>query len=128
MAPNARGTATFIAGGREVPCRIVWQRPAGTDGRMETGIEIFSNTNFWGLDLAGSELEPEPVPPEPPPASAPARSDSAALVEAVKGQAGAATLPMDLWCAVVDALEARGVFTREELIAMLRRIGTSSED
>jgi len=68
MTPGARGTATFIAGGREVPCRIVWQRAAGTEGRMETGIEIFSNTNFWGLDLAGSELEPEPVAvPEPRP-------------------------------------------------------------
>jgi len=130
MAAGARGTATYIAAGREVPCRIVWQRAAGTDGRMETGIEIFSNTNFWGLDLAGSELEPEPVPaPEPPAVAAlPTSGSAAALVEAVKGQAGAATLPMDLWCAIVDALEAKGVFSREELIAMLRKIGASSAD
>ncbi len=130
MAPDARGTATYIAVGREVPCRIVWQRPAGKDGRMETGIEIYSNTNFWALDLAGSELEPEPVAaPVATPVAAPAGSgSSAALLEAVRGQAAAASLPMDLWCAIVDALEAKGVFTREELIAMLRKIGTSSAD
>jgi len=125
MAPESRGIARFIAAGREVPCRIVWQRAAGPDGRMETGIEIYSNTNFWGLDLSGSEVEPVP---EPATAPAPTVSDTgpaSALLESVKAQAGAASLPLELWAALVDSLEAKGVLTREELIAMLRKIGSS---
>ena len=124
MAADARGTALFIAAGRQVPCRVAWQRPPGAEGRMETGLEIYSNTNFWGLDLSGSEMEPEPV--EAPPAAAPEAGTSpsaAALLESLDAKANPAQLPVELWCALVDSLEAKGVFTRQELIAMLRQLG-----
>ncbi len=131
---ESRGTAMFIAAGRKVPCRVAWQRKPGPDGRMETGLEIYSNANFWGLDLAGSEVEPEPaeaLPPTPPsgvklgtlPASAREQPVTIrALVEAL-GSNRSASLPIDLWCLLVDNLEAKGVFSRAELIAMLKKIG-----
>jgi hypothetical protein len=145
---ESKGTAMFIAAGRKVPCRIAWQRAPGPDGRMETGLEIYSNGNFWGLDLAGSEVEPDPPKPLPaalrasepaakpsgrsssgshPVVSAPAakKEPSAtmkAIIEAL-GNNRSASLPIDLWCLLVDNLEAKGVFSRAELIAMLKKIG-----
>jgi hypothetical protein len=180
MQADARGTAMFIAAGRQVPCRIAWQRQPGPDGRMETGVEIYSNGNFWGLDLAGSEVEPEPSQPQLPPAlkalspaastashhsshaghsshtshqtpaalkptaaapapvtkpaapPAPTAASTAAAVEQATtvqamlealGGSKSASLPIDLWCTLVDNLEAKGVFSRAELIAMLKKIG-----
>jgi hypothetical protein len=121
---DSRGTAMFIATGREVPCRVAWQRSPGAEGRMETGLEIYSNSNFWGLDLEGSELEPDPPPPKPaaatPKAAAP--PSVAAMVDALESK-NSATLSIDLWCALVDNLEAKGVFSRAELIAMLKKLG-----
>ena len=58
LPANSRGTATFIAGGKQVPCRVAWQRPPGAEGRMETGLEIYpTSVNFWGVDLQGSEVD-----------------------------------------------------------------------
>ena len=124
---ESRGTATFIANGRAVPCRVAWQRAPGAEGRMETGLEIYSNSNFWGLDLEGSEVDPEPEPPPPsakamPAALKPATPTSvAALVDALESK-NSASLSVDLWCALVDSLESKGVFTRSELIAMLKKL------
>jgi hypothetical protein len=156
MDKEARGTAMFISAGRKVPCRIAWQRQPGPDGRMETGLEIYSNGNFWGLDLTGSEVDPEaprPLPAAlrasgvtpagglkvpaatPPkavvasPGSKPAAPPAAAkggtmqaMLEAL-GKNRSASLPIELWCMLVDNLEAKGVFSRAELIAMLKKIG-----
>ncbi len=134
MQKEARGTAMFIAAGRKVPCRIAWQRPPCPDGRMETGLEIYSNGNFWGLDLEGSEVDPEPAPvpvapagPKMPAALRPAsgaESPSAtmrAITEAISKNRSV-SLPIDLWCMLVDNLESKGVFSRAELIAMLKKI------
>ena len=124
MVADAKGSARLLSAGREVPCRVAWQRPPGKEGRMETGLEIYSNTNFWGLDLSGSEIAPEPVEAPPPAAlEAPAPPSAAALLEALDTKANPAQLPVELWCALVDSLEAKGVFTRQELIGMLRQLG-----
>ena len=134
---DSRGTALFIAAGKQVPCRVAWQRAPGAEGRMETGLEIYSNANFWGLDLAGSEVDPEPALPaalslvKPAPAAAVAPSASApssvsAMIAALSANLGptkSASLPIDLWCALVDNLEAKGVFTRAELTATLKKMG-----
>jgi hypothetical protein len=157
MEKEARGTAMFISAGRKVPCRIAWQRQPGPDGRMETGLEIYSNGNFWGLDLAGSEVDPEAPRPLPaalrvagvtpagglklpaatppkgvalpgakPAATPPAAKEHGgtmhAMLEAL-GKNRSASLPIELWCMLVDNLEAKGVFSRAELIAMLKKIG-----
>lgn len=121
LKPESRGTAVFIATGRSVPCRVAWQREPGPEGRMETGLEIYATSNFWGLDLHGSELEPEPAPvlvAAAKPAAAP--NSVSAMVDAMG--ASKASLPIDLWCSLVDNLEAKGVFTRVELAAMLKKI------
>lgn len=116
MAPDARGMALYISAGRQVPCRIAWQRAPGPDGRMETGLEIYSNTNFWGLDLSGSEVEEAaPVVDQPP-------LTAAILLEALDMKLDSSRLSVQLCCALVDSLEARGVFTRDELIATLRHM------
>lgn len=147
MEKEARGTAMFIAAGRQVPCRIAWQRAPGPDGRMETGLEIYANGNFWGLDLEGSEVEitmdqskplplslrapafgPAPAKPlaaTPPPHGVAGKAQPAnmhAMIAAL-GANRSASLPIDLWCMLVDNLEAKGVFSRAELIAMLKKIG-----
>jgi hypothetical protein len=109
LPPNGQGMLQYISAGRQVPCRIVWQKPPGPDGRMETGVEIFSNTNFWGLDLSGSELESEvaatPAPAAPAPSAPMPPADSP-----------------ELWAILVDELEAKGVVTRAELIERLQRL------
>ena len=116
MAPEARGVALYIAAGRQVPCRIAWQRAPGPDGRMETGLEIYSNTNFWGFDLTGSEVvEDVPVVDQPP-------LTAAILLEALDLKMDPSRLSIQLCCALVDSLETRGVFTRDELIATLRHM------
>jgi hypothetical protein len=128
MTPDAKGTALLISSGRQVPCRVAWQRPPGADGRMETGIEIDSNSNFWGLDLSGSEVEPEPEPvasAAPVVPAVPAMS-VAMLLEELGKHEHSSGLPVKLWCAVVEALEGKGVFTRDELIAMLKKLGSSN--
>ncbi len=118
---DSRGTATFIAVGRQVPCRVAWQRPPGPEGRMETGLEIYSQTNFWGLDLEGSEIEPAPIAPPPPRVSKENVETIGELVETMKASASP-TLSIDLWCVLVDTLETKGVFSRTELIAMLKKL------
>jgi hypothetical protein len=148
LQKDSKGTAMFIAAGRKVPCRIAWQRTPGADGRMETGLEIYTNGNFWGLDLAGSEVDPEPAKPLPaalrapdssakPAAAGRSSSPSHPAVSAGKQEPSATmkavlqalgnnrseSLPIDLWCLLVDSLEAKGVFTRAELIAMLKKMG-----
>jgi hypothetical protein len=148
LQKDSKGTAMFITAGRKVPCRVAWQRAPGADGRMETGLEIYSNGNFWGLDLAGSEVEPEPAMPLPDalratpepaakpaasrpsnpshPAASPAKQEPSATMKAILEALGnnrSASLPIDLWCLLVDNLEAKGVFSRAELIAMLKKIG-----
>lgn len=128
--PDSKGTALFIATGREVPCRIAWQRSPGPEGRMETGLEIYANGNFWGLDLEGSELEQDQAPvPALPPALLPAskKAPTASISEVIDSLAAKNTgsLSVDLWCLLVDALEAKGVFTRAELTAMLKKLGRS---
>src|ERR1017187_6055433 len=90
---DSRGTALFIAIGREVPCRVAWQRAPGADGRMEMGLEIYANSNFWGLDLEGSELDPEPSPLPPP---------KAATMPATLKQAAPTSV-----ATMVDALESK---------------------
>jgi hypothetical protein len=89
---------------------------------METGLEIYSNSNFWGLELDGSELEPDPPPS--PPATAPKPAALASVANMVDGLASknSATLSIDLWCTLVDNLESKGVFTRAELTAMLKKL------
>jgi hypothetical protein len=124
---DSRGTAMFIATGREVPCRVAWQRAPGAEGRMETGLEIYANGNFWGLDLEGSELEPELLPhaltaAAPKAAAGKVAASSVATMVDALGSKNAATLSIELWCALVDNLEAKGVFTRAELAAMLRKL------
>src|SRR5258708_3034738 len=122
LKPDSRGTAVFIATGRQVPCRVAWQREPGPEGRMETGLEIYATSNFWGLDLHGSEVDPEPEPVAAAVAapSKPASSSVSALGDAMGTSKG--SMPIDVWCALVDNLEAKGVFTRVELAAMLKKI------
>ena len=61
LQANSRGTATFIAGGKQVPCRVAWQRPPGAEGRMETGLEIYpTGANFWGDFHDGTKQSQDP--------------------------------------------------------------------
>lgn len=126
---GAKGTLQVLSSGRQVPCRVVWQRPEMVgDGRMETGIEIFSNSNFWSISFQGPEGAPPPPPPEPAPKAVEAPPPNPqAVVEAVSSAAerGPEALA-HLWSLLVQALEEKGVFTRDDFIATLQRMGKSS--
>ena len=73
---------------------------------------------------AKNAANPSTSPPKPaaatPKAAAP--SSAATMVDALESK-NSATLSIDLWCALVDNLEAKGVFSRAELIAMLKKLG-----
>lgn len=124
MAPNSRGTALRLSAGREAPCRIVRQDPPGAEGLMETGLEIDTpNTSYWGFSAWQSEIEPEPAP-APVVADVPAAPPSLPeLLEPLRAQAGEESFSVQLLCGIVDALEAKGLFTRDELIGTLRKLG-----
>lgn len=125
LLPESRGSALLISAGRQAPCRIAWQKAPGPDGRMETGVEIYSNTNFWGLGIGPGETAPAPQEPPEPPAPEPAAAappSARELLEQLQAQAVSDSFPLQLWGELVDALEAKGVFTRDELIGMLRKL------
>lgn len=131
LIPESRGTALFISAGREVPCRVAWQDAPRADGQMETGLEIFSPSEFWGSPELGtprpSEAAARSTVPAvakgagPDTASAPASPQR--LLEQFRTASDPESFPLHLWSGLIDALEAKGLFTRDELIGMLRKLG-----
>ncbi len=135
LIPESRGTALFISAGREVPCRVAWQAAPGPDGQMETGLEILSASEFWGAAEPGPAepgaaraptAAPNTMPDVPrgtSPVAAAAPLSPLELLEKFRRESDPESFSVELWSGLVDALEAKGVFTRDELIGMLRKLG-----
>lgn len=124
---ESRGLLHMVPSGRQVPCRVVWQKSElDGDGRMSTGIEIYPTTNFWGLSFQGAEFpDPLSVPaavPGGPAGGEPAR-DAAAILASMTGErADPSSSLLVLWSGLVQALQDRGIFTRQDLITTLQKM------
>jgi hypothetical protein len=121
--PESRGILTQLSSGRRAHVRVAWQDEAvGAPGFVDTGIEVISGPDYWGISFA----EPEPVPVEA--ATPPTPMTAQGLLDELNGKAardGALGVLETIWCGLVEQLEARKVITREELIAAVRSVAAT---
>lgn len=129
--PGSEGSVELMAARRRVPCRIVWQiAEKNPEGYRETGMIILANIDFWRISfqeaLSAKPMEESgPAPPAAVPVAAGDETAELALaIENARAQAGERAM-LQLWSSLVEVLEARGVFTRDELVGTLRRIAKS---
>jgi hypothetical protein len=112
--------------------RIAWQsRSASSDKYLDTGVEFLSAFDFWGTTFSepaaavASAAAPGEAPaaaaPAPPPISPQALLDQLETSAQPSGDRRARTLEA-AWCSVIEQLEERRVFTRDELLASLRTV------
>ena len=126
--PDSQGLLTQLDTGQQAPIRVAWQARAASNPRfLDTGVEFLSEFDFWGI--SSSEPTAEPTKPTPPaaPIQSPSISPQGLLDELEKtsqpsGDHRARTLEA-AWCNLIEQLEERKVFRREELLASLRDIG-----
>ncbi len=84
---------------------------------LELGLEMFSRTSlFRGLEFANNAAAGEPSPGFPG-EIAPIASE---IADAQASRGDQAII--ELWSALLELLEAKGVFTREDFVATLRKI------
>lgn len=124
---DSRGLLHVVPSGRQVPCRVVWQKSElDEEGRMWTGIEIYSPSNFWELSFQGAEFpDPLSVPAAVSSGQAAAEPalDAAALFAAMTGErTDPSSSLLILWSGLIQALQDRGIFTRQDLITTLRKM------
>lgn len=127
--PDSQGVLTQLSSGLQAPVRIAWQAKAASNPKfLDTGVEFLSAFDFWGTTFPELAAAPAPVAsPLPAPVGRPPVSPLALLEElgntcqpANDGQR-ARTLEA-AWCGLIDQLEERKVFSRDELLASLRTI------
>jgi len=121
---NWQGNFIQLTSGRQAPVRIAWQvKPSPEADYYESGVELLGNFNFWAREFTAGDLEgaessvtiesatvsPEELLQEMRKASAFKAAQSGTLLEV-------------LWCGLVEQLEERKVFTRQELAASVRKI------
>ena len=121
--PESRGILTQLSSGRRAHVRVAWQEAAaGAPGFVDTGVEVVSGPDYWGISFA----EPEPVPVEA--AAPPTPLTAQELLDELNGKAardGALGVLETIWCGLVEQLEARKVITREELITAVRSVASA---
>ena len=120
VSADAQGLLTQLSSGRQAPIRVAWQRRADADPNfLDTGVELLSGFDFWGIVFADPALQPAPF-------SGPAKKAvrPQELLEEMKK-----LLPSDnpqsqilesIWCGLIEQLEARRVIAREDLVSALR--------
>ena len=121
--PESRGMLTQLSSGRQAHVRVAWQEQvAGSPGFVDTGIEVVSGPEYWGISFAEPVATPAKVDVLPTPATA------QALLEELNGKAardGALGVLETIWCSLVEQLEARKVISREELITAVRSVAAT---
>jgi hypothetical protein len=106
--------------------RIAWQQRADQGPEyFDTGVEILSGFDYWGISFEDPALAPVPAatPLEAAPLTVPELLGQ--LKESVAAGAGERSMEM-LWCGLVEHLEAKQLITREELVTALRSIAEHS--
>ena len=126
--PDSQGVLTQLKTGLQAPVRIAWQTRAADPKYLDTGIEFLSAFDFWGVSFSKPKAQPaQPASPEAPPPVSPQAlleefEKSSPLSEDSRNSQRARTLEA-AWCGLIDQLEERNVFSRDELLASLRTIG-----
>lgn len=125
--PDSQGLLTQLDTGQQAPIRVAWQARAASNPRfLDTGVEFLAAFDFWGM----SSSEPTGEPAKPTPATAPVESPRLTpqgLLEKLEktsqpsGDHRSRTLEA-VWCNLIEQLEERKVFSRDELLASLRNI------
>lgn len=125
LQAKARGTVELLdIPPRPVPCRVVWQDVKSNEQGcyevgLELGLELGTRMSLWDILVSENKSEEPAVESgHAPPEVAPIAS----LIGDVAGKAGDQT-SIQLWSSLVQLLEARGLFTRDDLIETLRTIG-----
>ena len=145
LRPDAQGLLTQLSSGRQAPFRVAWQRKSTEPNSVDTGVELLSTFDFWGAIFSDSSLQPAaPSATSADGADAgpvSARTLTADVVERASPPISPAELLDELrraaqwssgdqktrvleavWCALIDQLEERQVFTREELLTAIRSV------
>ena len=128
--PDSQGLLTLLSSGQQAPVRIAWQPKAASNPKyFDTGVEFLSAFDFWGMTFSEPAAEPAlrvapraATPNEPPPISPQGLLDELEKASQPAGDHRTRTLEA-AWCSLIDQLEERNVFSRDELLASLRTIG-----
>ncbi|MBI3934650.1 MAG: hypothetical protein HY316_08135 [Acidobacteria bacterium] len=125
LRPESEGMLTQLSSGRQARIRIAWQqKSAGNHGFLDSGVELLSGFDYWGISFA----EPAAAPASPASSNGANPLTPQELLQNLKeqnsGHAGAETL-QTVWCALMEQLEERKVISRDELIASVRSIALS---
>lgn len=126
--PDSQGVLTQLSSGQQAPVRVAWQTKAASDPKfLDTGVEFLSAFDFWGMTFS------EPAAPPAPGAALPDKGDRPPVTpqelleeldktsQSPDGAHRAHALEA-AWCGLIDQLEERKVFSRDELLASLRTI------
>ena len=126
LRPEAEGLLTQLSSGRQARIRIAWQKSDTTTGFFDTGVEILSGFDYWGMSFA--EPAPAPAVPSCGAASTPLTTEEllGELKQTPSGDSGARLLET-IWSGLIEQLEARSVISRDELICSVRSIAQSSD-
>lgn len=121
--PESRGTAELLGTGRAVPCRVVWQADKRNEqGFLETGLELGLDLSSRTSLFSGLESAKPAAAGGPSPASAGEVAPIASEIAEAQASRGDQAI-IEIWSALLELMETKGVFTREDFVATLRKIG-----
>ena len=126
--PDSQGVLTQLSSGLQAPVRIAWQAKAESNSKfLDTGVEFLSAFDFWGTAFSDPAAAPAPGAAPPDKVARPPVSPQALLEELDKTSQSPDSDPRAraleaAWCGLIDQLEERKVFSRDELLASLRTI------
>jgi len=129
LRPDTQGTITQLSSGRQAPFRVAWQQKGSEPNSIDTGVELLSTFDFWGAIFSESSVHPVPAAPvESAVESGPPPISPAELLDELRKAAQSSSSEQKtrvleaLWCALIEQLEERQVFTREELLTAIRSV------
>jgi len=132
--PDSQGVLTQLGSGQQAPFRVAWQAKVPANPNfLDTGVELLADFDFWGVTFSEPTASPAPAVVTAAPVAAPAPIEKPSISPQevldelertlqTSGDQRARTLEA-AWCNLIEQLEERKVFSRDELLASLRNIG-----
>ena len=117
LQADSEAVLTQLSSGRQARIRVAWQQKSATHhGQLDTGVELLSGFEFWGVSFS------EQVPEQSADPAGPSFRDI--LDELVKqsGDDPGTRVMETVWCGLIDHLEARELIKREELVQSIRAV------
>jgi hypothetical protein len=130
LRPDSQGLLTQLSSGRQAPFRVAWQQKSSEPNAIDTGVELLSTFDFWGAIFSDSSIQPVPAaaPVESAVESGSPPISPAELLDELRKAAQSSSSDQKtrvleaVWCALIEQLEERQVFTREELLTAIRSV------